>query len=234
MRHFRKFLNSLLKSEYINYIVFKARFFYYVYVVRNIKVFQNDNSVMANQYSIDMLKKGKTSNRPMKLIGPLQAIECVRKDGYTLSVGCRFETELLFLQAFGFNPEKMRGLDMISYTPWVDLGNMHAMPYADSSMDTMVLGWILPYSDNPPQAAKEIIRVTKNGGVVAIGLSAYSDETRKKMIENKEYRVPPETRKQTTEEVLALFGENIKTVYYRHDPERGSDGSCAVIFSIKK
>ena len=224
----------MLKNEYVNFLVFKIRFIYYVYLLRNVKDYADERAVMANKYSIDMLKKGKTSNRPMKLIGPLQAVECVRKDGHTLSVGCRFETELLFLTAYGFNPDKLRGLDMVSYTPWVDLGNMHAMPYSDNSQDTVILGWILPYSDNPKLAASEILRVTKSGGVVAIGLSAYSDKTIKKMVDEKKFAVNPETRKQTTQSVLDLFGEHVKSVYFRHDPEPNCDGTCSVIFSIKK
>jgi hypothetical protein len=227
-------LRSFLRSELVCYIVFKIRFIFYVYFKRKISVFENDKNVYANPYSIKMLKKGKTSNRPLRLIRPLSVIEAVNKKGNILSIGCRFETELLYLVGYGFEPKKIKGFDMISYSPWIETGNMHKMRFEDSTWDTLILGWVLPYSMDQKVVADEVVRVTQNGGVVAIGLTAYSKEQIKKIQETGEV-VPLDTRKQKTQEVLDLFGGHIDQVYYRHDQVSDAvEGTCAVIFSIKK
>ena len=86
-----------------------------------------------------------------------------------LSIGPRTEMELLSLVAQGFDPDKIRGLDLISYSPWIDLGNMHYMPYKDNAFDVVISGWVLGYSDNPELACQEMLRVSKDEGIIAIG-----------------------------------------------------------------
>ncbi len=225
---------SLLRSEYVNKVVFKIRFLYFVYIRNQIRVFEDDKSVVANKYSTDMLKRGITSNRPLKFIRPLSVIEAVNKNGKTLSIGCRFETELLYLAAYGFDPQGIRGLDMVSYSPWIDLGNMHKMDYADSSYDTVTMGWLIIYSETPKQAAKEIVRVLKPGGFVAMAVSYYPPDVAKKLSESGKYVVHPSERIQSTDALLEIFGEHVDQVYFKHQPPADKEGACTVIFSIKK
>ena len=234
MKHLRQFLYGLLRSEYINRIVFKLRFLYFVYIKRQIRVFENEQSVIANKYSTDMLKRGVTSNRPLKFIRPLSVIEAVNKEGRTLSIGCRFETELLYLTGYGFNPKGIRGLDMISYSPWIDLGNMHKMSYPDNSFDTVTMGWLISYSETPELAAKEIVRVLKPGGFVAMAVSYYPPEILKKALETGKYVAHPSGRIQTTDGLLKIFGDSVDQVYFRHQPPPDKEGACTVVFSIKK
>jgi SAM-dependent methyltransferase len=234
MKHLRLFLYGLLKSEYVNFIVFKLRFWYFVYIRRQIRIFENDQAVIANKYSTDMLKRGVTSNRPLKFICPLSVVEVVNKKGKTLSIGCRFETELLFLAAYGFDPKGIRGLDMISYSSWIDLGNMHKMTYTDNSFDTVTMGWLISYSETPELAAREIVRILKPGGVVAMAVSYYPKDYIKKALETGKYVANPETRIQTTEGLLKIFGDSVDQVYFRHQPPVDKEGACTVVFSIRK
>lgn len=234
MNHFSKFLSGLLRSEYINFLIFKLRFFYFVYIKRNIKVYENEKFVIANMYSTDMLRKGKTSNRPLKFIRPLSVIEAVNKKGKTLSIGCRFETELLFLTGYGFNPKGIRGLDMISYSPWIDLGNMHALPYPDKSFDTVTMGWLITYSETPELAAKEVVRVLKPGGFVAMSVSYYPEEKRQEMIKSKAYVAHPDQRVQNPDGLLKIFEPYVDQVYFKHVPPLDKEGACTVVFSVKK
>lgn len=234
MKHLKQFVYGLLRSEYINRLVFKVRFFYFVHLKRKVMVYQDESSVIANKYSTDMLKRGVTSNRPLKFIRPLSVIEAVRKEGKTLSIGCRFETELLYLVAYGFNPQGIRGLDMISYSPWIDLGNMHHMSYPDNHFDTVTMGWLITYSETPELAAKEIVRVLKPGGFVAMAVSYYPAETRKKIADSGQFVAHPELRIQDTDGLLKIFGSAVDQVYFRHQPPIDKEGACTVIFSIKK
>jgi SAM-dependent methyltransferase len=234
MRHFSRFFIGLLKSEYINFIVFKIRFFYFLYLRRRLEVYQDEKNVIAHDYSIKMLKRGITSNRPLKFILPLSVIEAVNKEGKTLSIGCRYETELLFLAGYGFNIQGIRGLDMVSYSPWIDVGNMHAMNYPDSSFDTVTMGWLITYSATPEVAAREIVRVLKPGGFVAMAIAYYPPALLNEKIKSGDYAINPAHRIQSPEGLLKHFGDHVDQVYFRHLPPETKEGACTVVFSIKK
>lgn len=234
MNHLHKLFWGLLRSEYVNRAIFKIRFLYFVYIQKQIQVFENEQSVIANDYSVKMLKRGITSNRPLKFILPLSVIESVNKNGSTLSIGCRFETELLYLAAYGFRPAGIRGMDMISYSPWIDVGNMHKMPYADSSFDTVTMGWLISYSETPELAAREVVRVLKPGGFVAIAVSHYSPEQLARVLADKTYVAHPGNRIQTTEGLIKIFEPYVDQVYFKHQPPSDKEGACTVVFSIKK
>lgn len=230
----RFFFQALLRVELITFIITKIRFFYFVYICRRIRVYEDEKSVIANEYSTRMLKRGVTSFRPLKFIRPLSVIEAVNKTGATLSLGCRFETELLLLQGYGFAKERIRGMDMISYSPRIDLGNMHKMPYADSSFDTVTMGWLISYSDTPEIAAKEVVRILKPGGFVAMSVAYYPPERLKQALETGQYVSDPKTRIQTPDGLLKLFEPHVEQVYFKHLPPLSKEGACTVIFSVKK
>ena len=42
---------------------------------------------------------------------------------------------------------------------------------SDNSFDIIVCGWVLPYSNNYEKIVEELIRITKNGGLISIGWS---------------------------------------------------------------
>lgn len=227
-------IRQLLLIESVNKFVFQVRFFWFVRVLRRVHAYESEDHVMAAKYSIDMLLEGRTSHRPLRLIRPLSVLDHVDvSSAKVLSIGCRFETELLYLVAHGFKKANVRGLDMISYSPWVDVGNMHALPYNDSSWDVVILGWVLPYSDDQALAASEVIRVCKDRAIIAIGLTYYpknavvdlaSGDTRFRTL-----------RIQTVDGLLSLFGGAVGRILFSHDtvnPEL--EGVCAVLFEVRK
>jgi SAM-dependent methyltransferase len=227
-------LIDLLKVEWINRFVFSVRFFFYVRLLRRLRVHGNDRAVINQAYSNLMLKRGVTSDRPLRLIRPLSVIDGIdKRRAQVLSIGCRYETELLYLRGYGFR--NVRGLDMISYSPWVDLGNMHALAYPANSWDAVILGWVISYSEQPELAASEVARVTRPGGLIAVAVSHYSraqlDEAERKgtIIGKAEGRI------QTTDAILKLFHPFVDRVYYCHDaPSPDVESYCAVVFSIRK
>jgi len=214
--------------------VFWIRLQYFFRLRRRLQIFGDQGAVRGHDYSIRSFMTGRPSERIVKLIAPLAAIDQMGPDSKVLSIGCRFEADLLYLVGYGFRPENVRGLDMISYSPWIDCGNMHATAYADGSWDAVVLGWTLAYSDQPRTAAKELVRITRDGGIIAIGVTYYPPEVLKKLIEQGAPGGIPD-RIQSVERILELFRPNVGHVYFNHDvPNPAKQGSCMVIFSIRK
>ncbi len=114
------------------------------------------------------------AERSLRLIWPLAALAAGDRidlrEQKVLSVGPRTEGEIFNLVAHGFRLRNIIGLDLITYSPRVHLGDMHAMPFPNASFDVALLGWVISYSDRKSAAAAEVARVVKPGGLVAIGV----------------------------------------------------------------
>lgn len=226
-------LARFLRVKPICHAVFKIRFWYYVYWKKQLRSNEDLGSVDGHEHNLNALKLARPSDRILWLIQPLSAIDKMGPDSKVLAIGVRLEADLLYLVAYGFRPENVRGMDLLSYSPWVDLGNMHQMKYADSSWDAVLLGWVLSYSTDRQQAANELVRVVKNGGLIAIGLTYYPPDVFEK------YRKQDGTITGVPEfnvsKVLALFEGHVDRVYFQHDVKDPSkQGPTMVIFSVKK
>ncbi|MBI1778584.1 MAG: class I SAM-dependent methyltransferase [Proteobacteria bacterium] len=176
----------------------------------------------------EMLKLG-TFHRPEVLINPLSSITSVRKLASqlrVLSVGPRTEAEIFVLMLNGFRLENISALDLFSYSPWIEAGDMHAMPYGDQSFDVCVAGWVLTYSTDPKRAAKEILRVTKPGGHIAIGWQYFpADHT---YFEQEH----PATLIESTAQIRELFAEGIKRVIVDSDLDPAHAGDAYSLIYI--
>ena len=174
--------------------------------------------------------------RSLSLIRPLSVIESLNSDSDILSIGPRTEGEILNLMAHGFKPDKVKGLDLISYSPWIELGDMHNIPYEDNSFDAVVLGWVIAYSEDRYKAAAEVIRICRNGGIVAVGVE-YRANSNEEIIKQIGYKPGSLNKINNTEEILEYFGESVDYIYFRHDAlpvAKDKPTSLITIFSIKK
>jgi hypothetical protein len=116
--------------------------------------------------------------RTARLINPVMSIDDVFFNAgkmQVLSIGPRTEMELMHLVGVGFQPENVSAVDLISTSPWIDLGDMHALPYPDRAFDVTISSWVLGYSREPQKAVDEMVRVTKDGGIIAIGCTYNAD-----------------------------------------------------------
>ena len=86
-----------------------------------------------------------------------------------LVIGPRNEAEILHLAAHGAKRERVKAIDLISYSPYVEIGDMHEVNCDDNCIDIALIGWVLAYSSNPVLALKEICRVVRPGGYLCIG-----------------------------------------------------------------
>jgi hypothetical protein len=99
----------------------------------------------------------------------LRSIPNVKKDSL-LIIGPRFETEFLIAMGLGWEKQNLRGLDLFSYSSFVDVGNMHSMPYENKVFDSVICSWTLSYSLDPQKLATEISRTTRSKGIVIIAV----------------------------------------------------------------
>lgn len=227
-----------LRVDAVREHVARARFIYYGKLRRKLTALDSESEGVAPN-TIFHNKRGLSDlavNRSHMLVRPLSVIESLGPNSDILTIGPRTEGELLNLFAHGFSPAHVRGLDLISYSPWIDLGNMHHLPYPDNSWDAVVLGWVLAYSTNQKLVADEIVRVVRPHGVVAIGVE-YNPKSDMEIQEAVGYQVGAQRRLTRTDHILELFGSRVEYVYFRHDvmPSRLDQvGSVCVVFSVDK
>lgn len=212
----------------------------------NIKTLDSDRSVKETlQHNLKSLKDF-SNNRIELLIRPLSVIETARHAKSVLLIGPRNENDLLIASAFFDLPlDCIRGLDLISYSKQIDLGDMHDMPYEDNQFDVVICGWTLSYSNDPQKLADEMMRVCKPQGLIAVGVE-YSelDEQGYQQLLGYSLQIPGVERINSAAQIEALFQAHLGSVHFSHDaplklchrPEGKVDrpSSVASIFSINK
>ncbi len=233
-------IRELMHARCLLFCVLYARYFYYVGIRRRLRILEGLphvalNTIMNNLYG---LRPGLTCDRSLWIIRPVSVLETLgpRWETRILCVGPRTEGELFRLWSHGYKLCNIRGLDVISYSPYIDLGDMHDMPYADNSFDLVLCGWTLAYSENKPKAAEEIARVVRRGGVVAVGVQ-YVEMTNEELIKAHGYLAGSKERITSVKQILSYFEGKVEHVYFDHDIVKGVNsisGNLMVIFSISK
>ena len=150
------------------------RFFYFI-LTRKIKSYENKHEATGEggvEYSLKAFYDGKIpvyrpEDRTMFPLFLLNSIPFLNKRDL-LIIGPRYETEILIAKSFGF--KNIKALDTFSYSPLIDVGDMHAMKYLDESFNSIICGWTLTYSDKPTVVAKEIVRVMKKNAILVLAV----------------------------------------------------------------
>ena len=125
------------------------------------KGIDHNYSAMKNSVAFGM------HNRMTKVLYPLSSLIKNHSDAKILILGPRTEDDIFLCKSLGMH--NCRGLDLFTYSPLIQLGDMHEMPFPSDEFDAVVLGWVLYYSGNPFKAINEVSRVVKPGGLLAIG-----------------------------------------------------------------
>jgi len=108
---------------------------------------------------------------------------------------------------------------------------MHAIPYPDSSFDVVLCSWTLAYSRKHALAISEMIRVCRDRGLIAIGVTRIPPSHPDHALLVKEGSVAY----QTVDEILALFGPHIEEVPFRREPfDRSTKGALMAIVRVRK
>ena len=97
--------------------------------------------------------------------------------------------------------------------------------YKDHEFAIVIMGWVLAYSLTQEKAAQEVIRVTRNGGIIVVGVQ-YHTKTLKQFYKKLE----------SVQEILALFAPHVDRVLFSQDlPDHPcTKWELMVMFSIKK
>lgn len=228
---------EFLRVEMIRHLVGSARFLWLARVRRRLRTVEGGGAVSAHTVSYNVTgMRDRAVARSNALIRPLSVIETLGPDSRILSIGPRTEGELLNLVAHGFKRRNIQGLDLISYSPWIQLGDMHALPFADGTWDAVVMGWVISYSDDPRLAAAEAVRVTKPGGVIAVGVE-YNPAADEEIEAVRGHSVGSRLRPRSLEDLIGLFAPHVGHVYYAHPiaaDRRDRVGAISAIFSVDK
>lgn len=83
-----------------------------------------------------------------------------------LCVGCRNTAELDYFLARG--AQSVTGIDLYSPDPRIQVMDMHRMTFPDHHFDVLYSVHALEHAHDPAQVAREIVRVVRPQGVVAI------------------------------------------------------------------
>ena len=139
--------------------------------------------------------------------------------------------ELLHLIGLGFSAENIKAIDLISTSPWIDVGDMHALPYPDRSFDVVISSWVLAYSSTPQKAVDEMMRVAKSGALVAIGA------THNPKADELEYKAPEEkilgSRFRRVSQYLDMIGPKLDRVYFQDEPAGDEQGAVILLASVR-
>jgi Methyltransferase domain len=209
---------NLLMIPSVREFVGRARLWYYLTLRKR---WHTVNS----QYAFDVTVKHNLkrladfSNPRMDLlIRPLSVLEFLNNKSNVLIIGPRNENDLLKLIAAGFSHSRVRGLDLMTYSPWIDFGDMHQTPYQDNRWDAIVCGWTLSYSRNPVLFSKELIRIAKPGCAIAIAVE-YACLSYEEAIELGGYSIEDKgfERINSVDQILRLFEGHVEHVYFSHD-----------------
>lgn len=160
-----------------------------------------------------------------------------------LHVGPRNMSEIFASLSLGFDLERIFAIDLISFHPIVDIGDVHDVKHAENTFDIVVLGWILAYSANPEKAVSEVIRVARDGAVIVVGwdFSQFPIDEGNRWCPADGWISEDDTtcRVGATSDVEALFrrgGVEIHAIF-RKDPEYPFDSDSrrtVLVFEIKK
>jgi len=138
-------------------------------VFRQLKFDINTSTTAGVDYSKDALGVYRPLDR---IYFPMFALSCIpssKKDAL-LIIGPRFENEIFIARSLGFERKAIQTLDTFSYSPFVEIGDMHKMSFEGEYFSQVLCSWTLSYSSDPKLAAKEMTRVTRIGGHLAISM----------------------------------------------------------------
>ncbi len=228
---FRSLITDIYKIDIIRTTIVVLRFYYFYHIRKKMKYHMdpnkkiddhiyvnNSDTVIEHNMHFDRkmnLKKfyGKYNGaKTTSLVYPFKSIDFINyKKSKILSVGPRNEGELYLIRSLGFLWKNIFAIDLFSYSKLIKLGDIHDSKYSDSSFDIIVCGWVLSYSNNFEKIFEELLRITKDGGLISIGFTYVPN------IEDYNKHNPGKNVLNSTEQILKKYNNNIMYEYVNID-----------------
>ncbi len=220
----KRTLQSIMRLDIFIAVITWIRFFFYAKILRKVSTYDHISDGVAKetiQHNFKGLKlhslRAFSGARPALLFSIVSKIESIQPEKEkVLIIGPRAESEFFIARTNGFRKHNLVGLDLISYSPYVKIGNMHDMPFDDHTFDIIVVGWVLAYSNNLKRACSEIRRVARTNAIIATG-TQYLPESVEEVKRRLGYVPGAEKRIKSNEELLSYFGSSVDHVFYDHD-----------------
>jgi len=188
---------------------------------------EHTSSVGANaiEYNLDAFAQAGAvfgmAKRMSLLLYPVAALLRGRPEANVLIVGPRTEDDIIWAKSLGLR--NTRGLDLFTYSKWIDLGDIHNTQMESASLDAVLLGWMISYSKDPTQVIAECKRLLRPGGYLGIGIETNPAQKAEGI------RPPRVNHINSSGDLVDLVKER---VVFIHDPELNVPYECAVIFRI--
>ncbi len=223
---------SVLKIDFIRFLICRIRKFYFIRVRKELKIWNGSeekfvitkNNLSTIEHNLNGLHD-VSGARSFRVIKPLSVIETYRAlntmpilggelhdldyscNAKVLSIGPRTEGEIFCLISHGFKPKNITGIDLISYSPYIDVGDMHNMKYDKDSFDIVICSCVLVYSKDPLLACSEILRVCQNGGLICLSQDTTPEAGKGHLDSNLKQQTI------TIDDYLKLFSPYVKRVF---------------------
>ena len=179
-------------------------------------------TVEHNLLALDKRAGFGVGGRMSLLLYPLTALLRNSKDAKVLIVGPRTEDDIYWARALGI--KNVRGLDLFSYSPWIDIGDIHRTDYQDQEFDAVILGWVISYSSEPNVLVEECKRIIKGGGYLGFGIESNPEMRRTGKFS------PPRVNMLNSSADISLLVRS--PIVFIHDPELSVPTDNAVIFQL--
>lgn len=225
------------------FLWFRLRWHWYRLFGQPMKVFQKPGTtehITKNVIPYSMRKmRGMDRRRTERLINVLRSVHGLDvSSAQVLNIGPRNEMEVLLLRLYGFKAQNIRAVDLFSYSPHIQVMDMHELAFADDSFDVTYCAYTLRYSDKIERACHEIARCTKHGGLVAVSFVTEADAARAAPSGGEREAIIGSRLAGGVEDLLRHFGPTCDSVYwleeYRFAGPVEGEKHCSVIFRVSK
>ena len=185
------------------------------------------NVVLPHNLPIDGTFARDRSERLMNVLKSIMEFD--RRNSKVVCVGPRNEAELLLMTAHGFTLKNLTGVDLFSYSPLIEVMDMHDLQFENDTFDLYYNSYTLVYSYDVAKACAEALRVTTDRGLVAIAFNRLEEGL-------------PSLGTGISgglAELFGYFGDSIDHVYWQeefiNDPKNGpGKARVSTVFRITK
>ena len=165
-------------------------------------------------------------DRTERLMNVLRSIQGLRPAAMrVLTIGSRNEAEILLLRLYGFRRENIVAVDLVSESPLIRVMDMHALALDDGTFDLVYSAYTIAYSDDVPRACAEMLRVVRDGGLIALsflhsvaGVNAFGAN--------------PLSRGLV--ELFEHFKGSVAHVFWQEEFADGDVVHCSTVFRVRK